>query len=88
MRLEGSELVLTPRATLLLEYLMSHPDELHTRERLLGTLWGFEFEVSTRTVDHRIAELRRVLGDDPNEPRFIETVQSGGYRFVCPVVGG
>lgn len=38
VRLAGREVVLTPRATLLLEYLMSHPDELHTRERLLGTL--------------------------------------------------
>ena len=88
IRICGRDVVVTPRATLLLEYLMSHPDELHTRERLLGTLWGFGCEVTTRAVDHRIAELRRVLGDDPAMPRYIETVQSAGYRFIAPVVSG
>ncbi|MFT3887439.1 MAG: response regulator transcription factor [Arachnia sp.] len=83
----GREVVLTPRAVLLLEYFMGHPDELHTRERLLGTLWGYEFAVSTRAVDHRVAELRRVLGDDAQAPRWIETVTSGGYRFVGEVRG-
>ena len=64
---------------------MRHADEVHTRERLLSTLWGFDFASSSRAVDHRIAELRRVLGDDAAAPRFIETVQSLGYRFVAPV---
>lgn len=80
--------MLTPKATLLLEYLMSHPEELHTRERLLETLWGFEFAVSTRAVDHQIAKLRRAIADDPGQPRYSETVQSSGYRFIAPVVGG
>ncbi|WP_226996738.1 response regulator transcription factor [Tessaracoccus aquimaris] len=84
----GREVVLTPRASLLLEYFMSHPDELHTRERLLETLWGYEFAVSSRAVDHRVAELRRVLGDDAGQPRLIETVPGGGYRFISPVRGG
>ena len=87
VRLGGDEVALTPRATLLLEYLMSHPDELHTRERLLETLWGFEFAVSTRAIDHRVAELRRVLGEDAQTPRYIETVQQSGYRFIGEVTG-
>ncbi|WP_028707979.1 response regulator transcription factor [Propionicicella superfundia] len=87
VRLAGAEVVPTPRATLLLEYLMSHPDELLTRERLLSTLWGYEFAVSTRAIDHRVAELRRVLGDDAQHPRYIETVQQSGYRFVGEVTG-
>ena len=45
---------------------MSHADELHTRERLLATLWGFEFAVTTRAIDHRVAEIRKVLGDLTN----------------------
>jgi DNA-binding response OmpR family regulator len=88
VRLAGAEVDLTPRAMLLLEYLMSHSDELHTRERLLATLWGFEFAVSSRAIDHRVAEIRRVLGDDPQQPIWIETVQSGGYRFVGDVRAG
>jgi len=81
----GSEVTLTPKASALLEYLMTHPDELISRERLLDAVWGWEYPAGTRTVDTRIAELRRVLGDDPSEPRFIETVPGQGYRFVGSV---
>lgn len=70
VRLASDELTLTPRALLLLEYLMSHPDELFTR-----------------AIDHRVAELRKVLGDSAQHPRFIETVQQSGYRFVGEVRG-
>ncbi len=85
--LAGRELVLTPKATLLLDYLVSHPAELHTRERLLEVLWGYEHPVGTRAVDNRVAELRRVLGDDAAAPRWVETVPGAGYRFVAPVTG-
>ena len=67
---------------LLLEYLLSHPDELLSRERLLDAVWGWDYPTGTRTVDTRIAELRRLLGDDPADPRYIETVAGQGYRFV------
>lgn len=86
--LAGREVTLTPRAGLLLDYLMSHPGELHRRDRLLSALWGFDFPTGTRAIDHRVAELRRVLGDDPTAPRFIETVPSLGYRFVAAVTRG
>ena len=85
--LADEEIHLTPRALTLLEYLMTHPDELVSRERLLDSVWGWAYPAGTRTVDSRIAELRRVLGDDVNDPRFIETVPSQGYRFVAPVRG-
>lgn len=82
------EVSLTPRASLLLDYLMTHPDELLTRERLLSALWGFELAVSSRAVDHRVAEIRRALGDDAARPRYLETVQSLGYRFCGDVRHG
>lgn len=84
--LSEREITLTPKALTLLEYLMTHPQEVHTRERLLAALWGFDFATSSRAVDHRIAELRRVLGDDPSAPRFIDTSQGLGYRFAAAVV--
>jgi DNA-binding response OmpR family regulator len=84
----GAELSLTPKAVMLLDYLMAHPGEVHTRDRLLSALWGFDFAASTRAVDHRVAELRRVLDDDAADPRYIETVQSMGYRFRASVVAG
>ena len=83
--LRGEEWALTPKATTLLEYLMTHPDELMTRDRLLDAVWGWDYPAGTRTVDTRIAELRRALDDDASQPAYIETVPGQGYRFVAPV---
>jgi DNA-binding response OmpR family regulator len=82
VRMGSRELILTPKAIMLLEYLMTHPDELITRERLLDAVWGWNYPAGSRTVDTRVAELRRALEDDPGEPRFIETVIGQGYRFL------
>jgi DNA-binding response OmpR family regulator len=83
--LAAKELRLTPKAVALLEYMMTHPDELLSRDRLLDAVWGWDYPTGTRTVDTRVAELRRVLGDDPARPQFIETVPGQGYRFVAAV---
>jgi DNA-binding response OmpR family regulator len=83
--LDGQELTLTPKASAVLEYLLTHPDELISRERLLDAVWGWDYPTGTRTVDTRIAELRRVLSDDPAQPRYIETTPGQGYRFIGAV---
>ena len=83
--LSGREVTLTPKATMLLDYLMSHPGELHTRDALLASLWGIDFATSTRAVDHRIREIRQALGDAAANPVYIETVPSVGYRFRAGV---
>lgn len=78
----GKEVGLTPKAVALLEYLMTHRDELQSREQLLDAVWGWDYPTGTRTVDTRIAELRRALGDDPQDPTYIQTVAGQGYRFI------
>jgi len=85
--LDKRELNLSPKAMLLLKYLMTHPDELLTRDRLLNTIWGWAYDEATgpRAVDARIHELRKELNDTPKEPRYIETVSGQGYRFVAEV---
>ena len=83
--LEDKTLNLTPKALAVLEYLMTHPDECVSRERLLEMVWGWEYPAGTRTVDTRVAELRRALGDDPGKPHFIETLPGEGYRFAGQV---
>jgi len=85
--LHSEEVTLTPKALILLEYLMIHPDELVTRERLLDVVWGWDYPVGSRAVDTRVAELRRVLGDDAANPRYVETVPGQGYRFAADVEG-
>jgi DNA-binding response OmpR family regulator len=86
--LSGRELALTAKAVSVLEYLMLHPDEVITRERLLDAVWGWDYPAATRAVDTRIAELRRALKDDAETPRFIETLIGQGYRFVATVEVG
>ena len=82
------ELTLTPKAVALLEYMMTHPDELLTRERLLDAVWGWDYPAGTRAVDTRIAELRRALNEDTAAPRYIETIAGQGYRFAADVGPG
>ncbi len=80
--LNGRELPLTAKSVSVLEYLMLHPDEVLSRERLLDAVWGWDYPVATRAVDTRIAELRRALDDEVQVPKYIETLIGQGYRFV------
>jgi DNA-binding response OmpR family regulator len=83
--LNGRVLDLSPKSFAVLEYLMTHPDEVVSRERLLQLVWGWEYPAGTRTVDTRMFELRKALGDDPAAPKFIETQPGEGYCFIAPV---
>lgn len=83
--LAGKELSLTPKAFALLDHLITHPDEVLPKQRLLEVVWGYDDPVGTRAIDHRIAELRRVLHDDPASPRWIRTVPGVGYGFIAPI---
>lgn len=85
VRLANKVLSLTPKAVTLLEYLMTHPDELITRDRLLDVVWGWDYAAGERAVDTRIAELRKAIQDDSANPTYIETVPGQGYRFVGEV---
>lgn len=87
VEMHGETLDLTPKALALLEYLMLHPDQVFSREQLMDAVWGWAQPVATRAVDMRIAELRRLLGDDPEHSNYIETVIGVGYRFIPEVVG-
>lgn len=82
-RLEKADqpLALRPKAFALLLKLASHPGELLTKDHLLDTLWPGRI-VTEGGLSELVRELRRVLGDDAKEPRFIETVHGRGYRFV------
>lgn len=83
--LKSEEIALSPKAISLLEYMITRPEELLTRERLLDAVWGWDYPIGTRTIDTRVAELRRVLEDDPGDPKYIETVPGEGYRFIGKV---
>src|SRR5450631_3302822 len=80
----GEPLQLEPKAFLVLQYLLHHPQELVTKDELLDAVWK-DVAVTENSPARAVAQLRRVLGDDVREPRFIATVMTAGYRFVCPV---
>ena len=70
---------LPSREFALLEYLMRHNGQVLTRQQLLDSVWGIDFDASSNVVDVYVSYLRRKL-DRPNEPSFIETVRGAGYR--------
>ena len=60
------------------------PGQVVTREDLMSRVWDANWFGSTKTLDVHIGWLRRKLGDDPADPRYIETVRGVGFRFVAP----
>jgi predicted ATPase/DNA-binding winged helix-turn-helix (wHTH) protein len=79
----GAEaLHLRPKSFAVLRYFVTNPDRLVTKEELLAAVWP-ETVVQEAALNICISQLRRVLGDDPQAPRFIETVHRRGYRFIA-----
>ncbi|GAA5533525.1 response regulator transcription factor [Deinococcus aluminii] len=79
--LDGQELSLSKLEFDLLLTLARHPGFVWSRDRLLERVWGADFPGVERVVDVHMAGLRRKLGENPEQPRFIETVRGVGYRF-------
>jgi len=77
---DGSELDLGPTEFRLLHFFMTHPERVHSRERLLDGVWGNNVYVELRTVDVHIRRLRKVLTSTGHQ-RLIQTVRGAGYRF-------
>ncbi len=71
----------------LLVELARHPDRVMTREALVERVWGYAYLGDSRLVDMAIKRLRSKIGDDPHDPRYIETVRGVGYRFIVPPAG-
>jgi DNA-binding winged helix-turn-helix (wHTH) protein len=69
------------KAFQLLRLLVDNPSRLLTKDRILDAVWG-EVWVSEGLIKEYIHDLRSALGDDPKQPRFIETVHGRGYRFL------
>jgi len=80
----GEVLPVEPKAFRLLLILLKNPQKLIPKEELLNAVWG-ETTVSENSLTRSIALLRKLLGDEARDPRFIETVATVGYRWVCRV---
>jgi predicted ATPase len=67
-----------------LQYLVEHAGRLVTQNEILEAAWPDEF-VQPEVLKSQILDIRRALGDDPKNPRFIETLPRRGYQFIAPV---
>jgi two-component system phosphate regulon response regulator PhoB len=78
LKINDKEIVLTALEFKLLQHLVKRKGRVQTREQLLGDVWGYSAEVTTRTVDTHIKRLREKLG---NSSDYIQTIRGVGYRF-------
>ena len=84
IRREGQEVQLEPKVMEVLLCLADHPEKTVTKEAFKERVW--EGTVVTDDVLSRcISELRKVFGDDPSDPEYIETIRKTGYRLIAPV---
>ncbi len=81
VRVDDEPVELTALEFNLLAVLAREPGIVVARQALLDELWGAEFAGDDHLVDVHVANLRRKLGDDPANPRFVETVRGVGYRL-------
>ncbi len=73
-----------PKVMEILVYMAQRPDRIVTKDELLDTVWKDTF-VGDGTLFRHVCVLRRVLGDDSREPRYIQTISKKGYRLVAPL---
>ncbi|MGH2920671.1 MAG: winged helix-turn-helix domain-containing protein [Gaiellaceae bacterium] len=80
----GKTLELSRKEFELLQLLMQNAGSVVKRERLIDEVWDVNWFGSTKTLDVHVSGLRKKLGDDSAEPRYLHTVRGVGFRFASP----
>lgn len=78
---QEKEVNLTAKEFDLLELLMENPGKVYSREKLLDTVWGYDYPGDVRTVDVHVRRLREKIETNPSEPKYIFTKWGVGYYF-------
>ena len=84
IRHKDTEASLSAQEIKLLDYFYSHQDTIISREELLNSVWGYDSNITTRTIDVHVARLRHKMGDVKDVTRYIHTVRGIGYKFTPP----
>ena len=82
--LDAKEIELSRKEFKLLQTLMERAGTVITRQALLEEVWDMNWFGSTKTLDVHMSGLRKKLGDDASDPRYIHTVRGVGFRFAAP----
>ena len=80
----GSVIPLEPKAFDVLVHLIEHRDRLVTKDELLDAVWAGTF-VTPNVLSRAVAQIRKALGEETHDVRYIETLPKRGYRFIAPV---
>jgi two-component system, OmpR family, alkaline phosphatase synthesis response regulator PhoP len=81
VRKNGEIIELSAMEFKLLQFLIENRGEVHSRDKLLDEVWGYDAMPTTRTVDVHIAWIRQKLESNPKHPQYIQTVHGFGYKF-------
>lgn len=84
LRRGGIPVEIRPKLFALLAYFVENADRLLEKHELISAVWA-DVHVGDGSLNRAVTELRDLLGDDPKEPRLIQTVPKRGYRFVAAV---
>lgn len=79
----GREMNLTAKEYELMELLVSNPNKVYSREKLLTLIWGTDYPGDVRTVDVHIRRLREKIEGNPSEPKYVHTKWGVGYYYLC-----
>ena len=79
------EVIIEPKLFELLLLFIAQPNNLVSRQNILDKLWQGSL-VTDNAINKQVANLRKALGDDVKNPRYIQTVPKRGYRLICEVV--
>ncbi len=81
-RIDGRDVALSQKETMILKCLAEKPGEVVSRAEILERVWGYDAFPTERTIDNFVVRLRRLLEPDPQAPRYIHTVRGTGYRLT------
>jgi two-component system alkaline phosphatase synthesis response regulator PhoP len=78
----GDRIELSQREAMLLRLLISHRNEVVSREKILQSVWGYQVYPTTRTIDNFILNFRKYFEEDSRAPKYFHSVRGVGYRFA------
>ena len=81
-KINDKKIDLTPKEFEILKNLCSYPGKIYSRQEIIDTCFGIDFDGFDRTIDTHIANLRKKLRNDDNHNEYIESVYGLGYRLI------
>jgi DNA-binding response OmpR family regulator len=84
LKTEKETIHLTLMEAKLLRHLIENEGKAVSRKTILEEVWGLREDTDTRAIDNFIVRLRKLVEDEPNKPKILQTVRGVGYRFVAP----